>query len=211
MKKLSSRLVLMCALSLGMSAAQADYYDLRNIYPQDEVVYRDAAGMAAATIIIRLKPYGSAGIATPLCDAVLDFGDGSAVKKVRLGVDGKVLVEYPHAYARAGSYSFSVRAGDTRTPCAGRASGKIDVREASDKPPAGSEPKPNAQAAAAAPPNVTLEMRSTSTKDVCPEGWELVPGSMASGRFSCKLKAVQPFICPNGTQYFDSGSLVGCR
>ncbi|GAA5171363.1 hypothetical protein [Viridibacterium curvum] len=211
MQKFTGRLALVFALSFGASTAQADHYDLRNIFPQEEIVYRDASGMAAAVLVIRLKPYGSAGISTPLCDAVLDFGDGTPPHKLRLGADGKVLIELPHAYTRAGIYTFSVRGGETRTPCAGRASGQVDVREASDRPPAGTPGKPNAQAAAAAPPNVTLEMRSTSTAEVCPEGWQLVPGSMANGRFSCQRKPLQPFVCPNGTQYFDSGSLVGCR
>ncbi|HSD39723.1 MAG TPA: hypothetical protein VLC92_19615 [Rhodocyclaceae bacterium] len=204
---------ILALLVLGTFAgpASANLFELRAVYPQDETMYLDANGAVEAPLIIRLKTMGSAGISTPMCDAVIDFGDQTPVKPLRLGEDGRVQSEVRHRYAAAGQYTVSVRGAATRTPCDGSTKGTLNVLAASERPTTPVPVPVNAQAAAAALPTITLETTPTSTAETCPSGWFLVPGSMSGGRFTCHLAAVKAFNCPTGTRFFDSGNTVGCR
>lgn len=202
-------LALMLALAGG--GALANVFELRAIYPQDETVYLETGGNVEVPLVVRLKAMGSAGITTPACDAVIDFGDGSPPRAVRLGDNGQPLAHATHRYAATGRYTLRIRGAGGRTPCDGQASGQLLVRAASERPPASAAPPVNAQAAAAELPSITLETRPTGNSEACPAGWFLVPGSMTGGRFTCHLAPVRPFACPNGTQFFDNGNTVGCR
>lgn len=206
----SLRTLLACALLGSALPAQANIFELRAVYPQEETVYLDAGGIEVP-LVIRLKAMGSAGISTPMCDALIDFGDRTPPQALRLGEDGRVQSEIRHRYTATGEYTISLRGASTRTPCEGSIKGRLSVRPASERP-AALQPVPvNAQAAAAALPSITLETRPTSTAETCPAGWFLVPGSMSSGRFTCHLAPVKPFNCPAGTRHFDNGNTVGCR
>lgn len=206
------RFVLSCTV-LAASAwpAHANMFELRAIYPQEETVYLDASGSVDVPLNIRLKAMGSAGISTPMCDAMIDFGDRTPPRAIRLGEDGRVQSELRHRYTAAGEYVLTLRGASTRSPCEGSIKGTLSVRPASERPSAPTPAPVNAQAAAAALPSITLETRPTSSAETCPPGWFLVPGSMAGGRFTCHLAPVKAFNCPAGTQHFDNGNTVGCR
>lgn len=198
-------------LALFSAAAQANVFELRAVYPEEETVYLDATGGVEVPLQIRMKALGSSGIGTPYCDAVIDFGDRAPPQTVRLGESGQPQARIVHRYSTPGSYAIRMRGATGRVPCEGSIGGQLTVREASERPAASATPPVNAQAIAAAGPGITLEMRPTSSLNACPEGWFLVPGSMQGGRFTCHLAPIKPFACPNGTQFFDNGNTVGCR
>lgn len=206
------------ALLLGFACvpfvAQANMYEIRAAYPSDkEVVNLEASGGVDVPIAIRVKVMGSAGLNTPACDAVLDFGDGSAPMALRLGDNARMVMTVTHRYTKAGEFTFAAQGAGTRETCDGRAKGTISVLAAGEK----YVPKPvapvNAQAAAAALPQLTVEMKDqgNSAGGSCPVGWFVVAGSGGGGRFTCHIAPVKPFTCPPNTTFFDAGHIVGCR
>jgi hypothetical protein len=62
-------------------------------------------------------------------------------------------------------------------------------------------------------PTVSPSPTIVLSPNVCPAGWRLVQGTKtASGAFTCQpIKMTKMVQCPNGTEYYDDGCLVGCQ
>lgn len=135
------------------------------------------------------------GDAPTFCGMEVNFGDGSAKRKVKIGSDNnKFPVTIAKTYDKSGTYTIKADGQKitTHLKCLGKTTTQLVV----EAPPAAAKP--------AAP--------------ACPEGYKMTAKAGKAGDFTCKggkgaTAPAKPLACAEGLEYFanDKSQQLGCR
>jgi len=210
-----SLLALCLGAATSLQAATGITYELRAIEAQSDPVLSIDGKPVSTRITVVIKPMGSLSMSTPACEADIDLGDGSPVRRELLGGSGKVRYDYEVRYPKPGDYAISVKGVENYRGCDGAKKSVVHVIQVTQEQASAAATealKQKAYVLTATATNPAGEVRQPRMLNAeCPKGWTLVPGSQYGPRFSCKIQPVEPLQCEPGTTYFESGTTIGCR
>jgi hypothetical protein len=136
---------------------------------------------------VKITIVGEEG-ASQNCGLRLEYGDGDGTDIKIVSSDGVFPRTLTKTYAKAGSYTISVKGKRVTTHfgCIGEAQAKVMVEGG--------------------------VASGTKAAASCPQGWQEVKDSVKpDGSFACQIRKPAPLDCGPGLTFFEKGNTLGCR